>query len=453
MDHTDRTVATRLADLSHLLDAEEGLQHADAVLEVVTLVGELARRREALRRARADADTVYGQLVELARKRMPAALVRETVEALDLEPLEEQLQQILEVGPIMEAIESPLAILQQRERVEALLWGTRELWRAEDAEHLSRLELTLERVDRLGKLAIESFIPCNEQRQATAKELDQEVRSVWWWSLRASCDPLRIVSLVDGTLEESQRSDLLEHLRGCEPCQEDLQALGVVDGLLGPIVEGHPPSRDLVAFAAGELPAKRRQAIAEHLARCEECRHLKEGAAAGLAEVERVERSLDLLDERVHGSSSTEEAAAALALHQPFTIAPAPQPRALAADAAAAAAPVPRDRRVIFTLPKEDLRAVYYSVAGQGLVTLFSGRLAELDPTAALDGVALSPIVSDPSDQEVTCVTFDLGPAARLPGRTLSITFGGLAKDKGAGERTTYTRTFVTEGGPQGDQP
>jgi hypothetical protein len=110
---------------------------------------------------------------------------------------------------------------------------------------------------------------------------------------------------------------------------------------------------------------------------------------------------------------------------------------------------VPRDHREIFTLPRADLRAVYYAVAGQGLVTLFSGRLAELDPTAALDGVQLSPTVSDRSDQEVTSVTFDLGPAARLPGRTLSITLGGLEVEG----RTTFTRTFVTEGGPESDQP
>jgi hypothetical protein len=449
MEHNDRTVDTRLAELSRLLDPGEELQ-PDLVLEVVTLVGELARRREALRRARTDADTVFGQLVQLARQRVPAASAREAVEAVDLEPLEEQLQQILEVGPGMETIEGPpLAILQQRERFEALLWGARELWPGEDLHgpQLSPLELTLERVDRLGTLAVDSFIPCNEQRRAAAGELDQKARSAWWWSLRASCEPLRLASLVDGILEEPQRSDLLEHLRGCEPCQEDLRALGMVDGLLGPVVEGHPPSRDLAAFAAGELPAERRQTIAEHLVRCEECRHLKEGAAAGLAEVERVERSLDLLDEQARGPDLDDltlaEEGVAVALHQPFIIAPAPQPRALAADAAAAAAPVPRDRRTIFALAAEDLRAVYYVVAGQGLFTLFSGRLAELDPTAALDGVPLSPVVSDPSEQEATCVTFDLGPAARLPGRTLSITFVGLG-----GEERTYTRTFVTEGGP-----
>ena len=106
----------------------------------------------------------------------------------------------------------------------------------------------------------------------------------------ARCDPEALVQLLDGALDGAARESVQAHLRGCEACQRQVRWLGRVEGLLGPLHEGHPPSSTLTAYAAGELAAEQRRALAAHLEGCDACRRLERAAAAGLQEAEQVER-------------------------------------------------------------------------------------------------------------------------------------------------------------------
>jgi len=241
----------------------------------------------------------------------------------------------------------------------------------------------------------------------------------------ARCDPEALVQLLDGVLQDEAREAALAHLRGCDACQQQARWLGRVDGLLGPLHEGHPSSATLTAYAAGELTAQQRGELAAHLQGCAACLRLERAAAAGLAEAELVERSLALLE----GADTPDTSPSAPELHLPFAIAAAPQVQALAADSAAA--PLPRDRRVLLE-EAGVLRLVYYRLAGQAQISLFAEGSAVPELEATLDDAPLSP----DRDQEGN-VTLDLGPAVGLPGRTLRLILG-------EGQRT-LAWTFVEE--------
>jgi Putative zinc-finger len=243
------------------------------------------------------------------------------------------------------------------------------------------------------------------------------------------CDQGALVQLLDGALSGSARRAALAHLEGCEACQQQARWLGRVEELLGPLHEGHPASSKLSAYAAGELSAEQRSALAAHLQGCEACRGLERAAAAGLAEAELVEHSLALLEQRT--AAAGEVPLMIPELHLPFAVAVAPQAPALAADSAAA--PLPRDRRVLLEEPGS-LRLVYYRLAGQAQISLFAQGSAapELELEATLDDAPLSPA----RDEEGN-ISLDLGPAVRLPGRTLRLVLG-------QGQRT-LAWTFVEE--------
>jgi hypothetical protein len=408
-------------------------QPRPAALELLRAVGALQRRRARVAQEPGLAAEVSRQL-EAARPHLTAEAVEQALGSLPpgLLGLASRLRELLESATPAEATLDQVTLqqlLQRRERLEAVIWGAR--W-AVGEPPLAALAQQVERVDRLGRAAVSSFLVCNPARRAAADELDPAAAAAsWWWTLRARCDPLGLVQLLDDALDGARREAVLEHLRTCGSCQEDARWLGRVEGLLGPVTEGHVASAELTAFAAGELPAARREAIATHLAECEGCRQLQWAAAAGLEEAEKVERSLAALE-----AVAAQEEEALPVVHLPFAIAPPARAVALAADTATAAAPLPRDRRVLLEEPGR-FRLVYYHVDGQGRAGLFcDDPAAEVTLEADLDGEPLVP-ARDPEG----ALTLDLGPAGRLPGRTLAVRLG-LA---GAARRLSWT--FVEEEG------
>ncbi len=72
--------------------------------------------------------------------------------------------------------------------------------------------------------------------------------------------------LLNGTLEGAERSDLEQHLEGCDVCRAELREAEAARLLFG----GHPPVEMLVEHAADEPEAA--QALVEaHLAGCDSC--------------------------------------------------------------------------------------------------------------------------------------------------------------------------------------
>jgi hypothetical protein len=177
-----------------------------------------------------------------------------------------------------------------------------------------------------------------------------------------------------------------------------------VDRLLGPVRGDHPATHALTAYAAGELSATRRAALAAHLASCDECRELERGARAGL---------------QVLSAAPRTGAAAPLppdaGLHHLITIPAPPAPRAYAATAEVLEAPLPEDRTML--VDEHGLRLVYFRRGGRALLGLFSEELAALEElSCTLDGAPL-----EVAEREPEALIVELGAVREILGRTLVV--------------------------------
>lgn len=87
--------------------------------------------------------------------------------------------------------------------------------------------------------------------------------------MRMNCDDAieRLPWLLNGTLEEEVRRQVLEHLEGCERCRA---ALGESRDAWR-IYAAHIPTEDLVAHAWGEPTGTDSELLADHLAACAQC--------------------------------------------------------------------------------------------------------------------------------------------------------------------------------------
>src|SRR5512143_4204519 len=93
------------------------------------------------------------------------------------------------------------------------------------------------------------------------------------------CDREALAALAAGELDAGRRVTVLEHLRGCPTCREELRALGQVDRLLGGgTPPAHPSAAALTDYAAGGLEADARAQLAAHLAQCAACAALERAA-------------------------------------------------------------------------------------------------------------------------------------------------------------------------------
>lgn len=414
--------------LTERVDSLAGLLGPTSVAGAIALLealGGLARRRQA-----ADAAGLRERLdglLQRARGDAAVELVRGALASVGTDDLERALGD-LEQLPSDE--DAPLELLARREALEAVVAGVHAAGLADDlGPELTRLTRGLQRVDRLGESMVRRFLAHNETRRAMLEQLDPAARSGWWWSLRAGCDPHALAGLAGGLLQERERAPLVAHLQGCSHCQREMEWHGRVDLLLGAGVEGHPATAQLSAYAAGELDAVARQALAEHLAECPACETLVRAAAAGLAEAERVEQGLALLE----AESGRSEEVQAPVIHLPLPIASVAA-RALAAEPAVVdEAPLPEDRRVLIEEP-DRFRLVYYVAAGRGQLGLFVATTDPVALAAVLDDDRLAPAAEEPG-----LVLFDLGAAAQLPGRTLAVTLSY----QGSSQRHSWT--FVEE--------
>jgi hypothetical protein len=180
----------------------------------------------------------------------------------------------------------------------------------------------------------------------------------------------------------------------------------ILAGLLGPEREGHPGSRELVAFAEGALGAEARLEIHRHLTGCGECAALLAAARAGLEEIDRLERA---------GG----EAAGALLGPRFHSVAAVPRPagpRFLAATDGEEA-PWPEERRVLLEREEPPLRIVLYragSIEQLGLFSADLSRLSGIECSLDEDGAPAS-------SKSGRGVSFSLGPPDALFGRTLHL--------------------------------
>ncbi len=79
----------------------------------------------------------------------------------------------------------------------------------------------------------------------------------------------RLPWLLNGTLEEGERSEVLAHLEGCGGCKAELEETALAWAVYGQ----HAPAAELVAWACGdELGEGERQVIESHLRSCAACR-------------------------------------------------------------------------------------------------------------------------------------------------------------------------------------
>lgn len=115
--------------------------------------------------------------------------------------------------------------------------------------------------------------------------------------------------LVNGTLDEGERARVVEHLRTCADCREELDRIRTVLDTS----EGHPPSGLLAAWAMGETVPDA-EIIADHVASCPDC--TRDAALVGENEVLAAfvppSRSRDRDTARVLWRRTTATAAAAL---------------------------------------------------------------------------------------------------------------------------------------------
>lgn len=97
--------------------------------------------------------------------------------------------------------------------------------------------------------------------------------------------------LLNGSLEEAQRDELLAHLAGCRACGAELDEAAIVWEL----ATLHVPSRDLAAWAHGLPPLIwSREQLERHLAVCSSCRRELNDVGAA------VRGRHELLPESVH---------------------------------------------------------------------------------------------------------------------------------------------------------
>jgi len=342
-------------------------------------------------------------------------------DAPELEGLERALRELDESGEAQLRSSRPcgalrdeaaqFVLLEQRERLEAVAWGARQL-----GLPLDSLWRRLQRIDRLGQRQIRSFLCHNAARREARARLDPDARDGWWWSLRVDCEPDGLAALALGGADDvDDRRRLKQHLRGCADCQRELGLLQRLDALLGAPDEDHLSVEALSAHAAGEGSAAQRDALSRHLAQCPQCRQLLQGASAGLAEAEQVEAGLALLAAGQDRIDEVDVKDGRQWLHLPLGIGEPVEARALAADPALADdAPLPQRRSVLLE-QASDYRLVYWAVAGRGQLGLFADRPDRIDLSVSLEGRALGFV------EEVGARLFDLGPVARLAGCRLEV--------------------------------
>jgi hypothetical protein len=382
---------SRTGSWSERLERLAGLLEAGAAVDLLEGIGAAARSGVAT----TEHGPRFGEIVGRALER--ADLERVSLTALGVDELERGL------SGIEEGARGALELLEHRERLAAVAAAAR-LMDLDCAPLTRRLQV----IDQLGEARVAAFLHLNETRRAALRELGPEAGPCWWWGARIDCDPEALAAVGIGAAPDP---GLRAHLERCDPCRRELRWLSRLDALLGPgAEEDHPGTAALLAHAAGEGEASKRQVIARHLAGCAACRELMAGARAGLDEAERIEAGLSLL-------SAPPEEQALLPVHLLLPVAMPEQPRALAADPAQEPSPLPSGRRVL--VEQEELRLVFQAVAGRGELGLFGAEQGRVDLVVSLDGAQLEPAESDPEAR-----VFDLGPLSRLPGRTLAVKLG-----------------------------
>lgn len=406
----------RIAELEELLKRVSRQPEQGPVIDTLVAIGALARRVGSVKRD--GLEDRFDQLVRQAKDLLSGSVLQATLSSIDLDDLREDLQSLTSTAEERQSFE----LLVERERLEAMARGARELGLEE-----ARLRQGLEQIDQVGRAAISAVLFVNVQRRQVRADLDPEPGACWWWSLRVDCDRDGLSDLSAGLLEDQARQGIIDHIKGCQPCREELAHLQVVDRLLGPMHEDHLASSEIVAYAAGELDAEQRGKIHAHLKACSTCRELDLAARAGLEEAEKLDLDLKI----------TEQARPILApdlpLHQVATIPPPPQPQALAASDEREV-PLPEDRTVLVE-EAEGFRVVYYRMGGRARVGLFAEEMERLEVlSCALDGRNLQPKADEPDG-----IVFELGPASGVLGRTLVMRIKHKDKERG------YSWTFVRE--------
>jgi hypothetical protein len=155
-------------------------------------------------------------------------------------------------------------------QLEGIRWWLqhREDLRAAMEPALTACHHSLAQLDALWQDNIAHFLPLNTYRRFY-RDAYPQAQDFWWWHHLADCDRGAVYQVAEGEAEPSL------HLQDCSHCQHLLGELRAAKSLLRaargrPL--SHPQPEDLVRLFEGEIGGQEETALEVHLRLCETCR-------------------------------------------------------------------------------------------------------------------------------------------------------------------------------------